>query len=223
MKRFWAKVRKSERCWEWTAYRQRRSDGTPSYGLFCIGHTRSFLAHHVAWISVHGTVPRHLVIRHKCDNTACVRIDHMLLGTQAQNLEDMRMRGRDFKDFGKRGVDHHGAKMTPDKVREIVRLRAQGTSLAKIGVVVGLDSSTVHDICNGRTWSEVTGIARVERKPAHRILVSRDGQTKTLRAWCIALGVDYKAVHHQVSKYGGSPGVVLEAFASRDAVVPHHA
>ena len=154
--RFWSRVDRTETCWVWIGGRQKRADGSLWYGVFCIGHGKSYLAHHVAWIAENGAVPDGLVLRHSCDNPACVRSAHIEPGTQAQNLEDMRVRGRAFTEFGRSGVEHPAAKMNPGRVREIRALREQGLSVAKIGAVVGLHGSTVHDIVTGKTWRHVS-------------------------------------------------------------------
>lgn len=50
--------------------------------------------HRVAWELANGPIPAGLVIRHKCDNPPCVNVDHLELGTVADNVRDRDQRGR---------------------------------------------------------------------------------------------------------------------------------
>ena len=50
------------------------------------------LAHRVAWEEVHGPIPDGLVVRHKCDNRACINVDHLELGTHKDNRHDAARR-----------------------------------------------------------------------------------------------------------------------------------
>ncbi len=104
--------------------------------------------HRASWILVHGPIPADVVVRHRCDNPACVRPDHLLTGSQAQNLDDMRERGRAVVPTPRLGTQHHNAKLDPAR-------RAEGLSLAKIGAEFGLHPATVHDVVLRRTWREV--------------------------------------------------------------------
>src|SRR5688572_33287595 len=54
-------------------------------------------AHRVAYELAHGVAPGNLVVRHSCDTPACVNPDHLLLGTQLDNIADRNMRGRTAK------------------------------------------------------------------------------------------------------------------------------
>lgn len=141
-------------CWEWQGYRTTRRGGVLSYGLFAIKKQR-FLAHRMSWLLTRGDIPTGKVVRHRCDNVACVRPDHLELGTQADNLADMRHRGRAHFNRFKTGSAHPNAKLDPERVRLIRRLRAEGLSLAKIGSQFDLNASTIHSVVRGTTWGHV--------------------------------------------------------------------
>lgn len=70
--RFWAKVDKTEGCWNWTASRQARA----SYGQINVGG-RPMLAHRVAWELERGPVPAGMQLDHLCRNRACVNPAHL--------------------------------------------------------------------------------------------------------------------------------------------------
>lgn len=84
--RFWAKVDKTGEHWMWTGSTHKKG-----YGLFRVDGKLRY-AHRVAFALEHGCCPAGVVVRHGCDITGCVL--HLVAGSQAQNLEDMRVRGR---------------------------------------------------------------------------------------------------------------------------------
>jgi hypothetical protein len=65
-----------------------RKDNNP-YG--CAGKE---LAHRLTWMAFYGPIPDGLVVMHTCDIRLCVQIDHLVLGTQGENLADMDRKGR---------------------------------------------------------------------------------------------------------------------------------
>ena len=62
---------------------------TSGYGM--VGHQ---YAHRIAYRLHHGEIPDGLVVRHKCNTRSCVRVDHLEVGTQQQNVGDMIEAGR---------------------------------------------------------------------------------------------------------------------------------
>lgn len=140
-------------CWTWTGCRGKRADGALSYGRTSV-QKRSILAHRLSWEMDRGEIASGLVVCHHCDNPGCVRPEHLFLGTQAQNLEDMRAKGRGRFNRFPTGTAHPNAKVDETRVAEILNLRASGLSLAKIGQRVDLHPTTVHDIVRGKTWKK---------------------------------------------------------------------
>lgn len=81
--------RKDGDCILWTGPKQDHG-----YGMANWGNTRK-RAHRAAWEVSFGPIPLGMHVLHKCDRPLCVNPDHLFLGSQADNLADMRNKGRD--------------------------------------------------------------------------------------------------------------------------------
>ena len=84
--RFWSQVNTSGDCWMWTGAQK------SIYGGFWLAGWQH--AHRAAWILERGAIPDGLHVLHACDNPGCVRLDHLFLGTHAENMADMSRKGR---------------------------------------------------------------------------------------------------------------------------------
>lgn len=54
----------------------------------------SSTAHKKVWELENGPVQDGMVVMHTCDNPACVLLDHLMLGTQQDNINDCVSKGR---------------------------------------------------------------------------------------------------------------------------------
>jgi hypothetical protein len=99
-----------------------------------------------------GEIPEGMVIRHTCDNPGCINIDHLRIGTQADNVRDMYDRGRANHAKGAR----HGNAVLNEHVVMELRHLAKSISITELARHMGLDRSTVGYAVKGITWKHVT-------------------------------------------------------------------
>jgi hypothetical protein len=181
--RFFAKTKLADQlpvmatpCLEWTASRNRKG-----YGQFRLdGKTER--AHRVAWQIAHGPIPDGLHVLHKCDNPPCVAVEHLFLGTDADNAADRDAKGRHLSARGDahgthrhpeslvrgdahwsrqhpeclaRGEQNGRAKLNADNVRAIHQRRAQGLTLKQIAAKFGVSFSQISAILARKRWAHV--------------------------------------------------------------------
>jgi hypothetical protein len=70
------------------------SHGYAQIGWSEAGKTSMVLAHHAAWVGVHGPVPQGMTLDHECKHPLCVNPDHLRLLTNHHNGQ--RIDGRDW-------------------------------------------------------------------------------------------------------------------------------
>ena len=139
MERFLEKVHKTPNCWEWTGTKFR------GYGTITIGSRNlgKRSVHRLAYELFIGPIPDGKCVLHHCDNPSCVNPEHLFLGTQADNLRDMTVKGR------------RHTKLAPSQVREIREQYQPGSRVfgsRALGRRYGVEHPTILAIINGVTW-----------------------------------------------------------------------
>jgi hypothetical protein len=137
---FWAKVRISDDCWEWTG-------ATNGMGYGRLNRRGTFLAaHRFSYELANGSIPDGLSVCHRCDNPPCVRPDHLFLGSMQDNIRDSVAK--------RRSVGRHGrsTRLSEDDVRNIRQRIAQGDTLYAIAQAFAVSWGAVYDIRRRRSW-----------------------------------------------------------------------
>lgn len=149
--RFWhyANVTGPGECWLWTG----TQDGK-GYGLIWdVDAGVNRYAHVVAWELNRGEpLPEGMLVRHYvCDTPLCVNHNHLLSGTDADNMADKVARDRQS-----RGETHGIAKLSEMQVVEMRRLYANGSwSQRRLAIRFGITQPNVQSIVNRNTWTHI--------------------------------------------------------------------
>jgi len=157
--RFWAKVNKDGPippkqpelgpCWVWTAGKV-----SQGYGAIAVTRRKQAPAHRAAWLLTNGAIPEGLWVLHKCDNPACVRPEHLFLGTSTDNARDRSAKGRNGWPLA--CEKHHKAKYSVEQILEIRRLSADGISQAEIARSLKVHAQTVWCVIHNRRWATLS-------------------------------------------------------------------
>jgi hypothetical protein len=139
-------VKKDSGCVEWQGFRTKKGYGQIGLGKKEDGITST---HRAMYIAIHGSIPQGMIVRHKCDNPACVNPDHLELGTCKDNSMDMVKRGR---TNGPKGCRNFSNKLQVAEVLLIRKLYKDGISLRTLAKQYSVNKNTVQDIVNHNKW-----------------------------------------------------------------------
>ena len=165
--RFWSKVEKSDGCWNWVGSK------SCGYGSLSI-NGRAIKAHRWSFTQAFGAIPDGLFVCHKCDNPACVRPDHLFLGTNKDNLIDCAKKGRNamqkhpersalhdpnIRAKLDKGEGNYAAKLTEGQVAEIrkryKRESYMGSNARNLAEEFGVNKATIQRIVKGDIWTHI--------------------------------------------------------------------
>jgi hypothetical protein len=138
--RFFEKVKRSDGCWEWLAKKNNKG-----YGMFGGTKAEGFsLAHRVSYEFARGKIPKGKWALHSCDNRGCVNPDHLFLGRNIDNVQDMHRKGRGWGGIG------------PAVAYAILWQWAAGDSRRKIAREYNVSMHAVKHIALRQTWRSLS-------------------------------------------------------------------
>lgn len=148
--RFWKYVTKTDYCWNWIgAVTEKRKGDGHYYGLIRIDR-KPIKAHRFSYELHLGKIPKGLFVCHKCDNPSCVNPDHLFIGTNKDNVDDMVSKMRQTY-----GGKNPMAKLTEDDVITMRFLKKQNWALPKIASKFNIALSTASQIVNNKRWKHI--------------------------------------------------------------------
>lgn len=137
-------------CWLWPG--EVNNKGYPRMWV----EGRRMSGHRAVYELFKGPLGPGQVVMHECDTPRCINPDHLILGTQLENLADMRAKGRGTAPPVHRGESHHKAKLTERQVREMrARYAGGGVSQRVLALEYGVSQTSIKDVLLRRTWSDV--------------------------------------------------------------------
>lgn len=107
-------------------------------------------AHRVSYILSHGEIPEGMLVCHSCDITSCINPEHLWIGTNQDNSNDMKKKGRHHVP---RGAKSPHSVLTEEQVIEIRRqARDKKLTQTEIGRSFGISQSHVAHIIKRDIW-----------------------------------------------------------------------
>jgi hypothetical protein len=156
--RFWSRLERSPGgCWVWPG-----ATKVEGYGYGNIKFNNVYYGtHRLAYILAVGPVPAGLFVLHSCDNPPCCRPDHLFLGTNYDNVQDMVRKGRQARGPAAREHVNVGEQVGSSKLHEpdIVAIRrkfaAGGITMKELGDEYRVNATNIFHIVHRRTWKHV--------------------------------------------------------------------
>ncbi|MDE2104192.1 MAG: HNH endonuclease [Patescibacteria group bacterium] len=101
-----------------------------------------WFAHRAAWVCSNGDIPKGMQVLHKCDNPWCIKLEHLFLGTQADNIADAIAKGRFYK---------HPRRISEEQRKDIRDAVAGGATYDELALKYNVSKQTIFRYYHGIT------------------------------------------------------------------------
>ena len=133
-------------CWKWTGAKNNKGYGSAGYNGRIEG------AHRISYMVFIGEIPEGKNVCHTCDDPACVFPGHLFLGTQSENLQDMRDKGRGRVQDGEK---NNMATLTEIDVRNMRADHKCGATAKELAEVYRTSKQNIYRIINRERWTHI--------------------------------------------------------------------
>ncbi len=145
-------------CWPWTG-----PVTEYGYGRWHYPRGTPYAAHRMAYFIHFGIDPGPLLVCHTCDNKICCNPHHLFLGTDADNMQDKKRKGRvpsgdkHWMTMNKAKGDYRHllsrAKLTLDEVAQISVEHSAGYSVSALAKTYGVSYQTIWRLLHHQAWT----------------------------------------------------------------------
>lgn len=143
--RFWERVQKTDSCWLWKGLRTNYG-----YGRVVVSG-RIWRVHRLAWTFENGSIPKSMMVCHKCNNRLCVRHSHLYLGNAQSNAHDAIRAGTFNDNHDQIGIPHP-KKLTWRQVCWIREQRRCGAMIKDLALEHKVSEQNIKQIIYKRIW-----------------------------------------------------------------------
>lgn len=119
--------------------------GKTSAGYGKIYWNTSYLAHRLSYIIFNGPIDYGLIVRHTCDNPACVNPKHLVLGNYQDNSSDMAKRHRQ----GSQKLNSEAVKV----IKWFLKYKNHYGLVRKLARLYNVSPDQISRINNNKHWS----------------------------------------------------------------------
>lgn len=135
-------------CWECTSHKRNR-DGYPQ----TTDCRKTVRIHRKVYELTKGKIFPGNVVLHKCDNPKCINPDHLIQGSQKENVHDMVRKGR---GFDRSGINNPRSILSEKDVYEIKHLlKYTNFYYREIGVMYGVEKTAIFAINKGKRFQHI--------------------------------------------------------------------
>lgn len=142
--------KEDEECWDWSG--RLNIDGYAIFKVYVDKKIKWLRGHRVSWEIFKGEIPNGFLVLHKCDNRKCTNPNHLFLGNNKDNVDDMVNKDR---GFFKKGYSLR-AKLSDEQVLDILNSNEKQVVLKK---KYGVCRETIRLIKRRKTWGRILNVS----------------------------------------------------------------